>query len=199
MAWNNLSPFQIANFTDIQTSGFSLLPGQSHITSNKCMTRSEIMSKYDVWVSNAYASNQIIPKRNINFLRYDTLYVGKSGSMYGYRHPDTGGLGSWATPFITNPTTTIGTAITQDDTSPFAYIVGLYHLNNILLFSIKRASTTLPLDRWNIMVINGIRFNKSDFTTYQSYDSSEISYDLRPIANPFGTTAGAIAKVSWIE
>jgi len=51
MAWSDVQSNQMVSFTDAQTSGFSLKPGQSHVTSNQCMTKDEITTKYYVSVS----------------------------------------------------------------------------------------------------------------------------------------------------
>jgi hypothetical protein len=51
MAWSDLANNQAISFTDIQTSGFVLKTGQSHVTSNQCMTRSDIQNKYYVNVT----------------------------------------------------------------------------------------------------------------------------------------------------
>lgn len=62
MAWSDLASNQMVSFTDAQTSGFSLKPGQSHVTSNQCMTSSDITTKYNVAISGSYSSNQLVPK-----------------------------------------------------------------------------------------------------------------------------------------
>ena len=61
MAWSDLASNQMVSFTDAQTSGFSLKSGQSHVTSNQCMTSSDITTKYYVTVS-GYSGNQLVPK-----------------------------------------------------------------------------------------------------------------------------------------
>ena len=61
MAWEDLANNQMVSFTDAQTSGFSLKSGQSHVTSNQCMTRLDIVTKYNVSIS-GYADNQLVPK-----------------------------------------------------------------------------------------------------------------------------------------
>ena len=61
MAWEDLASNQMVSFTDAQTSGFTLKSGQSHVTSNQCMTKSEILTKYNVTIS-GYADNQLVPK-----------------------------------------------------------------------------------------------------------------------------------------
>ena len=64
MAWSSLASNQMVSFTDAQGGGFALQSGQSHITSNQCMTKSEALAKYVLNASNmsSYASNQLVPK-----------------------------------------------------------------------------------------------------------------------------------------
>jgi hypothetical protein len=64
MSWNSLASNQMVSFTDASGSGFSLNSGQSHVTSNKCMTKDEALTKYnlDATYMSAYASNQLVPK-----------------------------------------------------------------------------------------------------------------------------------------
>ena len=55
---------QMVTFTQAQSLGFSLKSGQSHITSNQCMTKIEALAKYNLDASamNSYASNQLVPR-----------------------------------------------------------------------------------------------------------------------------------------
>ena len=64
MAWSDLLGTQMVSFTDAQTSGFTLRPGQSHVTSNQCMTKSQALAKYYLVASNmvSYSNNQLVPK-----------------------------------------------------------------------------------------------------------------------------------------
>ena len=52
---------QMVTFTQAQSLGFSLKSGQSHVTSNQCMTKSDALAKYNVTIS-GYADNQLVPK-----------------------------------------------------------------------------------------------------------------------------------------
>lgn len=62
--WANLANNQMVSFTDAQGGGFSLLAGQSHVTSEKCMTKDETIAKYNINVGSfsSYAGNQLVPK-----------------------------------------------------------------------------------------------------------------------------------------
>jgi len=52
---------QMVTFTQAQSLGFSLKSGQSHVTSNQCMTKADILAKYNVTIS-GYADNQLVPR-----------------------------------------------------------------------------------------------------------------------------------------
>ena len=52
---------QMVTFTQAQSLGFALKSGQSHVTSNQCMTKADILAKYNVTIS-GYADNQLVPK-----------------------------------------------------------------------------------------------------------------------------------------
>ena len=52
---------QMVTFTQAQSLGFALKSGQSHVTSNQCMTKADILAKYNVTIS-GYADNQLVPR-----------------------------------------------------------------------------------------------------------------------------------------
>jgi hypothetical protein len=60
MPWNDLASNQMVSYTDAQTSPFILKPGQSSVTSNQCMTRLDIVTKYNV--QSGLPDNQLVPK-----------------------------------------------------------------------------------------------------------------------------------------
>lgn len=64
MAWADLASNQMVSYTDAQGGGFPLQPGQSSVTSDQCMTKSDATTKYILNTSylTSYASNQLIPK-----------------------------------------------------------------------------------------------------------------------------------------
>lgn len=68
MAFNDLASNQAVSFTNAQTSGAPLLPGQSHTTSNEIMTKSDLVAKYSVLPSNSFLSpkspNQTVAVRD---------------------------------------------------------------------------------------------------------------------------------------
>jgi hypothetical protein len=78
MAWIDLANNQMVSFTDAQTSGIPLKAGQSHVTSNECMTKSQIQAKYNVLTApmDSFASNQLVEKEKwASALTGNTLYV----------------------------------------------------------------------------------------------------------------------------
>lgn len=64
MAWSSLASNQMVTFTNAADGGFSLNSGQSHVTSNKCMTKDEALTKYNLDASamSSYGNNQLVPK-----------------------------------------------------------------------------------------------------------------------------------------
>lgn len=52
---------QMVTFTQAQSLGFALKAGQSHVTSNQCMTKADVLAKYNVTIS-GYSDNQLVPK-----------------------------------------------------------------------------------------------------------------------------------------
>ena len=64
MAFVDLQPTQMVTQADAATGGFPLNPGQSHGSSNQCMTKLEAITKYSLNTNNltGYADNQLIPK-----------------------------------------------------------------------------------------------------------------------------------------
>jgi hypothetical protein len=64
MSWSELASNQMVTFTNAQTSPFTLNAGQSAVTSNECMTKSQALTKYNLNASamSAYANNQLVPK-----------------------------------------------------------------------------------------------------------------------------------------
>ena len=69
MAFNDLASNQGVSFTNAQTGGFTLKPGQSSVTSNEQMTKLDATTKYYLDTSNIYLSpkpnNQVVVKRDL--------------------------------------------------------------------------------------------------------------------------------------
>jgi len=97
MAWNDLLDNQMVSFTDLQSSGFSLNPGQSHrITlTNQCITKSESLVKYNIKATNLsiYADNQLIPKTSNGIINLVPNSIGceKWSCDYIFHETDPGG------------------------------------------------------------------------------------------------------------
>jgi hypothetical protein len=64
MPFNDLAANQMVTYTDAQTGGFTLKSGQSSVTSNQCMTKSDALAKYVLSTTpmEPYSSNQLVPK-----------------------------------------------------------------------------------------------------------------------------------------
>lgn len=64
MSWAGLASNQMVTFTNAQGGGFTLNAGQSNVTSDQCMTKSDALTKYNLDASamSAYANNQLVPK-----------------------------------------------------------------------------------------------------------------------------------------
>jgi hypothetical protein len=64
MAWNDLPDDQMVSFSDIQGSNFKLKFNQSAINSNKCITKLEAVTMYEIREGHLwnYQDNQLIPK-----------------------------------------------------------------------------------------------------------------------------------------
>lgn len=75
MAWSSLSSNQMVSYTDAQGGGFTLRPGESSVTSNQCMTKSQALAKYYLVDSNmaSYSNNQLVPKSGWVVATYYTI------------------------------------------------------------------------------------------------------------------------------
>lgn len=64
MSWGSLAGNQFVSFTNASGSGLPLNSGESHVTSNKWMTKSEAISKYNLNAGAlaGFASNQWVTK-----------------------------------------------------------------------------------------------------------------------------------------
>jgi len=69
MAFGDLASNQGVSFTNAQTGGFTLKPGQSSVTSDEQMTKLDATTKYYLDISNIYLSpkpnNQVVAKRDL--------------------------------------------------------------------------------------------------------------------------------------
>lgn len=82
MSWSSLAGNQMVSFTDAQTGPFSLNPGQSYTTSNKCMTKLEALTTFglEAGYMATYGADQLVPKDQwvaaaITYTYYGTLYA----------------------------------------------------------------------------------------------------------------------------
>ena len=173
---------QMVTFTQAQSLGFSLKSGQSHVTSNQCMTKADILAKYNVTIS-GYADNQLVPRSAwvsaiVSFS--GNLIVGNTSSYWGYF---LGGISAGSM----NPNNDISMVAGTS-----AVIQGLYYHRDdgTLIFHIQNASSTLePV--WTSMKINGVTHDKSSFT-FGGYNSFYSYWEwVKTSSNVMGTTVGA--------
>ena len=101
MAFSSLTSNQMVSEADAATAGFTLNSGQSHGSSNQCMTKSAALTKYNIDASamSSYANNQLVPRSawvaivNGDFLvtaqQQSTFlgYVGEGGMLSGSINP----------------------------------------------------------------------------------------------------------------
>lgn len=72
---------QMVTFTQAQSLGFPLNSGQSHVTSNQCMTKSDALAKYNLDASamNSYSSNQLVPRSAwVNSVAYYSYVISEN-------------------------------------------------------------------------------------------------------------------------
>lgn len=88
--WSSLQSNQIPTWTNYQSSGLSLKSGQSHVTSNYCPTKAEILAKYEIddSVLTLFSNNQLVPKANINAVTSYVVYISE-GDCSVPASPDT--------------------------------------------------------------------------------------------------------------
>ena len=67
MAWSSLSSNQLVTEGDMAQSGISLKANQNHGSGNKCMTKLELLSKYDLDVVElaSYSDSQLVQRQDI--------------------------------------------------------------------------------------------------------------------------------------
>jgi hypothetical protein len=86
MAFVDLASNEMVTFTNAATGGFTLNAGQSNVTSNECMTKTQALTKYNLSSSamSAYASNQLVPKstwvNGITYYDFCTQFASQSTS-----------------------------------------------------------------------------------------------------------------------
>ena len=176
---------QMVTFTQAQSLGFALKSGQSHVTSNQCMTKSDALAKYNVDADamSSYADNQLVPRSAwvsaiVSFS--GNLIVGNTSSYWGYF---LGGISAGSM----NPNNDISMVAGTS-----AVIQGLYWFKDdgTLIFHIQNASSTLePV--WTSMKINGVTHDKSSFT-FTGYRSFYSYWEwVKTSSNVMGTTVGA--------
>lgn len=81
MAWSDVQPEQMVSFNDAASGGFPLNSGQSHSYTGQCMTKNDILTKYNMFSSFAgYASNQLVEKKRWSSVSFSSWYTGSGTS-----------------------------------------------------------------------------------------------------------------------
>jgi hypothetical protein len=158
MAWIDLASNQMVSYTDAQTSGFALNSGQSQTTSNQCMTKSDITTKYNVTIS-GYSNNQLVPKSD---------WVGVGYAFYWQRYGGSTQAEACAAaqesyPFFANSTTlSVGMQVYSNAalTLPITYTQVYYHkLYNT--DTIYETNTSGIITSISTCVVNSVVFSSS--------------------------------------
>ena len=156
MAWSNLQSNQMVSFTDAQTSGATLKSGQSHVTSNQCMTKSEALAKYnlDANAMSSYASNQLVPKSA--WVSAGLQFLVTAGSGAGFRGYTAGIFGSIA---VAPANITFAGA--------GAVIKGVYTTDSTFYLEIFNGSNSVQPSGWNYLSIGNseLQFNRVNTNT----------------------------------
>ena len=185
MAWSNVASNQMVTFTNAQTSGAILKPGQSQVPSDKCMTRLDIVTKYNVNINSLLcADNQLAPKSLWEISSgFSAIMTVGATNQYGYRE---GIYGSISSNNISSPAG--ANAVLRD----------LYWAGNTLAFTITNGSTTVQPNGWTTLGVNGNTYNRTSFSVSYNNPTNRWLYTLSTTTNPFGTTIGATRTITLI-
>lgn len=181
MAFADLSPTQAVSFTDAQSGGFALKSGQSHVTSNQCMTKNDALTKYVLNVTNmnSFSDNQLVPKNN-----WASGVVGNAISVY-LANPSTDATCSshayGLTVYSTSTSISNGVVLYSDSSMSSIYSTRLTHYDAVgnRLFTINTSGVVSILNNCVVSYqYNGQRgrltcvggqvavFNPSNITVY---------------------------------
>ena len=183
MSWSTLASNQMVSYTDAQGGGFTLNAGQSSVTSDQCMTKTDALAKYSLNATNmsTYGALQLVPKSawvNGGFSAYMTV---GANAHYGYR---LGLYGSMTDTNIANPAGQ--NAILQD----------LYWAVGTLAIGIVNGSTTIAPNGWTILNIGGLSYSRTSFSYSYNGPTNKWFYTLSALTNPFGTVVGATRSIT---
>jgi hypothetical protein len=109
MSWSGLASNQMVTFTNAQSSGAALKSGQSHVNSDQCMTRLDIVTKYNVNINILLcADNQLAPKS-----LWEAVMYPFEMQRFGYltSAEACSGINPDYTYYATTPTLSIGTQL----------------------------------------------------------------------------------------
>lgn len=186
MAWSSLSSNQAVSYIDAQTSGATLKAGQTNPGTNQCMTRLDVVTKYNVNVNILLcADNQLAVKGLWEIISgFSTaLIVGNASNQFGYRE------GSY------------GDILSNDISTPAganAVLRDLYFQASTLAFTITNGSTTVQPSGWTTLTVGSFSYNRTSFSVSYNLPTNRWIYTLSTATNPFGTTVGAPRTITLI-
>lgn len=189
MSWGTLANNQMVSFTDAQGGGFIRNNGQSEVTSNQCMTKSDAFTKYLLTASsstNALAANQLMEK---DYWVADTC--NRSTMTVAFWYTNVYGWSGISSPQLGSMTN--NSAVVAD---PAGAVFSTIHFNSTygwLNFSLNTSSTTVVPTSWTSITIGSHTYPRTSFRVvndglYWQY-STTLQYD------PIGTTIGAQVAV----
>jgi hypothetical protein len=177
----------MVSFTDAQTSGFTLKSGQSQVTSNQCMSRLDIINKYNVNINPLLCADNELAVKSLwvsgGFSAIMT--VGRDTVFYGYYLNLFGSMSNRDVSSIAGLNSLIHSLYYHTETSD-------------LIFTISNGSSTNPPSGWTTLGVNTNNYDKTSFT-YQGYIPTVQGWRwILDTSNPFGTTVGSTRTITLI-
>ncbi len=178
MAWSSLASNQMVSYTEAQGGGFTLQSGQSHVTSNECMTKSEAFAKYilNATTASGFDNNELLAKSGWasgvvgNSFSFGTVDSGSSaGACSG---PNTG-----RTLYSSSSTLSVGTHLYTDSLLTNSFIPGdgtqSYYLHS---GSNSYRVTQLGIINLITACVTSYSFNFSISSTFDEPEACGFSY-----------------------
>jgi hypothetical protein len=193
MAFVDLASNEMVTFTNAATGGFTLNAGQSNVTSNECMTKTQALTKYNLSASamSAYASNQLVPKSTwVNGITYYAFCTNWISS--------TSAVGACSSTLVTDTLyTTNSSGIINTGDVAYYLFSGVYYpydFNETPFASYNEGSTRKVLE---INATNGTVISKNNCSSGPTYDlynadiydcTSYTAVGTEVVAFPTGTS-----------
>ena len=171
---------QMVTFTQAQSLGFALKSGQSHVTSNQCMTKSDALAKYNVDADamSSYANNQLVPRSVwVKLNSYESTLTNSSQGYEAYG----------------------GTPVVRDVSlfGATAKIKETYWQTSILTITfegIPGSGAPFPTN-WTSITIGSYTFLRTNLTN-SSFGNPIWYLTWNGVSNPFGTTIGEVITIT---